>query len=141
MFNVKNKMNDMGVSPVIGVILMVAVTVILAAVIGSFVLGLGSNVEQNPQAGVTFDQDGDSVSVQVVSMSNADYLRVSVDSDSGASLASDFTNVAEGDGSANNLENVGESGTVEGLGDGDTITVVGSLDGTESVIQTYSYSG
>lgn len=35
---------DRGVSPVIGVILMVAITVILAAVIGTFVLGLGDNL-------------------------------------------------------------------------------------------------
>jgi flagellin-like protein len=34
------------VSPVIGVILMVAITVILAAVIGTFVLGLGDQVQQ-----------------------------------------------------------------------------------------------
>jgi len=39
-----------GVSPVIGVILMVAITVILAAVIGTFVLGLGDSLEQAPQA-------------------------------------------------------------------------------------------
>jgi len=38
------------VSPVIGVILMVAITVILAAVIGTFVLGLGENVQSAPQA-------------------------------------------------------------------------------------------
>ncbi|WP_435098458.1 type IV pilin [Halarchaeum sp. P4] len=43
--------DDRGVSPVIGVILMVAITVILAAVIGTFVLGLGSQVgNQAPQA-------------------------------------------------------------------------------------------
>lgn len=36
------------VSPVIGVILMVAITVILAAVIGAFVLGLGSQVSASP---------------------------------------------------------------------------------------------
>ncbi|WP_255151804.1 type IV pilin [Halorarius halobius] len=36
------------VSPVIGVILMVAITVILAAVIGTFVLGLGQNVQASP---------------------------------------------------------------------------------------------
>ncbi|ELK55548.1 flagellin-like protein, partial [Haloferax sp. BAB-2207] len=35
---------DDAVSPVIGVILMVAITVILAAVIGTFVLGLGDQV-------------------------------------------------------------------------------------------------
>lgn len=36
------------VSPVIGVILMVAITVILAAVIGAFVLGLGTQVSTSP---------------------------------------------------------------------------------------------
>ncbi|MEF8887928.1 MAG: type IV pilin N-terminal domain-containing protein, partial [Haloarculaceae archaeon] len=41
---------DRGVSPVIGVILMVAITVILAAVIATFVLGLGEQVSQtSPQ--------------------------------------------------------------------------------------------
>lgn len=41
---------DRAVSPVIGVILMVAITVILAAVIGSFVLGLGDQLDsQGPQ--------------------------------------------------------------------------------------------
>ncbi|MEF8771593.1 type IV pilin N-terminal domain-containing protein, partial [Halodesulfurarchaeum sp.] len=42
-----------GVSPVIGVILMVAITVILAAVIGSFVLGIGGDIQQAPQASLT----------------------------------------------------------------------------------------
>jgi len=48
--------DDDAVSPVIGVILMVAITVILAAVIGTFVLGLGDQVQQNaPQTSFTFD--------------------------------------------------------------------------------------
>ncbi|WP_254823128.1 type IV pilin [Haloglomus halophilum] len=47
--------ND-AVSPVIGVILMVAITVILAAVIGTFVLGLGDQVsDTSPTASFTFD--------------------------------------------------------------------------------------
>jgi flagellin-like protein len=47
---------DRAVSPVIGVILMVAITVILAAVIGTFVLGLGDQVSESaPQAQFTFD--------------------------------------------------------------------------------------
>jgi flagellin-like protein len=46
--------DDDAVSPVIGVILMVAITVILAAVIGTFVLGLGGNVSSAPQAQVSF---------------------------------------------------------------------------------------
>ncbi len=52
--------DDRAVSPVIGVILMVAITVILAAVIGTFVLGLGSNIQQNVQAGVSAQADSGS---------------------------------------------------------------------------------
>lgn len=47
--------DDNAVSPVIGVILMVAITVILAAVIGAFVLDLGGNQEQTPQATWGYD--------------------------------------------------------------------------------------
>ena len=48
--------DDEAVSPVIGVILMVAITVILAAVIGTFVLGLGDQVQStSPQASFQFD--------------------------------------------------------------------------------------
>lgn len=50
--------DDDAVSPVIGVILMVAITVILAAVIATFVLGLGDSVSNNaPQASFSFDYD------------------------------------------------------------------------------------
>jgi flagellin-like protein len=54
--------DDDAVSPVIGVILMVAITVILAAVIASFVLGLGGNQQATPTASFTFDytQNSDS---------------------------------------------------------------------------------
>jgi flagellin-like protein len=49
---------DNAVSPVIGVILMVAITVILAAVIATFVLGLGDQVSNTaPQATFSFDYD------------------------------------------------------------------------------------
>jgi flagellin-like protein len=48
--------DDRAVSPVIGVILMVAITVILAAVIGTFVLGLGDRVSTStPSASFSFD--------------------------------------------------------------------------------------
>jgi len=39
------KRRDEAVSPVIGVILMVAITVILAAVVGAFVFGMGTDVQ------------------------------------------------------------------------------------------------
>lgn len=71
---------ESGVSPVVGVILMVAVTVILSTVIGVFVLDLGENTQDNPRASVLIDQDikgngGDfAAEVQVHSMDNADYI-------------------------------------------------------------------
>ncbi|SNR23443.1 type IV pilin [Halorubrum vacuolatum] len=47
------------VSPVIGVILMVAITVILAAVVGTFVLGLGDSLrDTSPSASYDWDQRG-----------------------------------------------------------------------------------
>ncbi|WP_129598933.1 type IV pilin [Methanohalophilus profundi] len=71
-FDLKRK--DDAVSPVIGVILMVAITVILAAVIASFVFGLGSP-ESAPQASIKatdvnatgftlVHQGGDSIDLQ-----------------------------------------------------------------------------
>ncbi|QSG02294.1 type IV pilin [Natranaeroarchaeum sulfidigenes] len=42
--------DENAVSPVIGVILMVAITVILAAVIGAFVIGIGDEQQTVPQA-------------------------------------------------------------------------------------------
>ena len=54
------------VSPVIGVILMVAITVILAAVIGTFVLGLGEQVQSNsPNAQFEFDYDNSSDTMDI----------------------------------------------------------------------------
>ena len=61
--------DDEAVSPVIGVILMVAITVILAAVIATFVLGLGDQISNTaPQASFSFDytedeSDGDTLQV------------------------------------------------------------------------------
>ncbi|ACV48973.1 MULTISPECIES: type IV pilin [Halomicrobium] len=57
--------DDDAVSPVIGVILMVAITVILAAVIASFVLGLGDQTSQAPQASFGFEYDSDKGEVTV----------------------------------------------------------------------------
>ena len=50
---------ERAVSPVIGVILMVAITVILAAVIGAFVLGIGGDQASTPQASISLDAPGD----------------------------------------------------------------------------------
>ena len=55
--------NEKAVSPVIGVILMVAITVILAAVIASFVFGLGAKAPKSaPQAQLALSDHTDSIS-------------------------------------------------------------------------------
>jgi len=61
------------VSPVIGVILMVAITVILAAVIGTFVLGLGENVDGTATGGVSIDQEpGQSATITIIDVGTFD---------------------------------------------------------------------
>ena len=49
------KKNEEAVSPVIGVILMVAVTVILAAVIAAFVFGMAGNMQKSKVVAATAD--------------------------------------------------------------------------------------
>ena len=52
------KRNEDAVSPVIGVILMVAITVILAAVIAAFVFGMVGNVQGAKVVGLTVTNNG-----------------------------------------------------------------------------------
>jgi archaeal type IV pilus assembly protein PilA len=112
-----------GVSPVIGVVLMVAVVVILAAVIGAFVLGLGGEQQTTPQASFSV-QDGTLV------MSGGDTL--------------DGENIAvEGDGVASSSA-TGEitAGTeVAELSDTGAVRVIYTGNGQSSVIWRTTLDG
>ncbi|MDS0222157.1 type IV pilin N-terminal domain-containing protein [Haloarcula sp. S1AR25-5A] len=67
--------DDDAVSPVIGVILMVAITVILAAVIASFVLGLGDQAQQaTPQASFSWDYEGGSTETVTITHDGGDSI-------------------------------------------------------------------
>lgn len=70
--------DERAVSPVIGVILMVAITVILAAVIAAFVLDLGQSQSANVNAGVSWSEDGSTgdVTVQLTDMGNAEEVEI-----------------------------------------------------------------
>jgi len=61
---VKMLKDKKGVSPVIGVILMVAITVILAAVIATFVFGMGSKVKAAPNAQLVLSDAEDKLDTQ-----------------------------------------------------------------------------
>lgn len=116
------------VSPVIGVILMVAITVILAAVIGTFVMGLGNNVDKNAQAGVSFDQNSTAVDIQLTSLGNVNDV-------SSFSVAA---NGACGTPTPVNFTKVGDIITVDSCAAGDKITVTASVDGDTNVVATYT---
>jgi len=67
--------DDDAVSPVIGVILMVAITVILAAVIASFVLGLGDQAQQaTPQASFSWEYEGGATETLTVTHDGGDSI-------------------------------------------------------------------
>ena len=70
--------DERAVSPVIGVILMVAITVILAAVIGAFVIGIGEDQEVQPTASFNFDftaaEDTEQDAEVVISHSTGDSI-------------------------------------------------------------------
>ena len=132
------------VSPVIGVILMVAITVILAAVIGTFVLGLGDEIQgsQTPQASFTFDYDaggtpndgtldithdgGDKLQNSQVSVKFA-----GTDDGSGASVSSDFpTEIAAGD-----------TATVSNVDSQQTVRVVWEASGGDETATLGKWTG
>ncbi|RQG97696.1 type IV pilin [Natrarchaeobius chitinivorans] len=66
------------VSPVVGVILVVAITVILAAVVAGLVLDIGSDIDEEVQAGVsiTVQHDPQYLEVQVTTLGNADHINI-----------------------------------------------------------------
>jgi len=84
----KFRENEDAVSPVIGVILMVAITVILAAVIAAFVFGMTGNIETQKNVALTAKQISDNqlqVTVQSgADLSTLDYLRIEVAPSEGA---------------------------------------------------------
>ncbi|MGA9400935.1 type IV pilin [Haladaptatus sp.] len=128
-----SKLSDSrGVSPVIGVILMVAITVILAAVIGTFVMGLGNNVDKNAQVGVSFDQvSSNKVDVQLTQLGN-------VQSAENVSVTSQDCKVGgEIDGSKN-FDEVGGIITASNCESGDKIVVKATVSGKPSVVSTYT---
>ncbi|WP_089649796.1 type IV pilin [Halobacterium hubeiense] len=123
--------DERGVSPVIGVILMVAITVILAAVIASFVLGFGDSVNETVQAGADVSQNDDGTATATwISEGTASELEVSAENADG--------NVT--------LEQVGDSATIQYYGpdpatDADANTVNVTADGGNEITVQVTVTG
>jgi len=142
--------DDDAVSPVIGVILMVAITVILAAVIASFVLGLGdSAAQETPTASFSFDFEADNSAVGGNDLENGtapssgeDGL-LTVTHDGGDSIESDNLQLNDGGNQGpispwSNEVTAGVSVTVE-IDNTDTVSVIwtGDSGDTSSALATY----
>ena len=94
--------DDRAVSPVIGVILMVAITVILAAVIASFVLGFGNSMSGNANAGVDIAAEDGEATVTWISEGNADHVNVTINGNTEQlSGVSDVITIQSGDTGTN----------------------------------------
>ena len=86
--------NEDAVSPVIGVMLMLVVTIVIAAVVAAFAGGLGSDVEMAPTAALDIDVYADG--------------KVKIESLSGETLIKNDIEVKVGEAK----EKLGESGTL-----------------------------
>jgi len=111
--------DDNAVSPVIGVILMVAITVILAAVIGTFVLGLGDTAQTKSPA-ASFDTD----------YSSAD-SELTLTHESGDAIDAERLKLTGGDVAAgSNVDHFGDADDMNAdeMSSGDSITIKGASD-------------
>lgn len=122
--------NERAVSPVIGVILMVAITVILAAVIATFVLDLGSNQSSNINAGVDFSESGDEVTTELINSGNADNIYVRIQESNGQTAYLNPNGDLEGKKEDANSWRVGNSASINtaDLGTNDDVTAGSNLD-------------
>ena len=113
-----------GVTSVIGVVMMVSITVVLASVTGTMTMGMANDLSKNAQAGVSFSQDGGEVTASLVSVQSGGEFELSTEDCSG--------------GVEKKLEEIGEARTVSGCGSGDKLIVTGRNDGSKTLIQQYT---
>ena len=145
--------DDDAVSPVIGVILMVAITVILAAVIASFVLGLGDSTQTTPSASFDFDyQQGDSSTDDTFSTGTTGDGILIITHESGDSIDATQIDITGSSETASNSMNLVDDGSFTSsdeisagtefsvrMNDGDSIRVVytGESGDSSSTLQTF----
>ncbi|WP_136690121.1 type IV pilin [Halorhabdus amylolytica] len=125
--------DDDAVSPVIGVILMVAITVILAAVIATFVLGLGEQISSTaPQASFEYDFNSSSNNLTITHTGGDTLDNSTVSFNYGNSSASPaivkhWGTDSIGAGNSVVIENVYQGDTVQVIwksGDGDQTSIL-----------------
>jgi len=115
--------NEDAVSPVIGVILMVAITVILAAVIAAFVFGMAGNISKTKIVAATASQQGAST-IYITYQGGQDHTQVASLSYIIGTTPGNFASTAVG----TSVQGIGTTGQ-------DKVTVTATfVDGSSQVI-------
>jgi FlaG/FlaF family flagellin (archaellin) len=139
--------DERSVSPVIGVVLIVAIAVVTMAVVGVIAFGFG--VDPNPNAEVDFSQSRSPSGDREITITYTDAARaecVGVIEAGGATAASgDWTDVSGCDSGATGvgsvpvleLESLGDAGTLTDVDSDEEILVVVHFEGRNVVIEDF----
>lgn len=117
--------DDVGISPIVGLILMITITVVLSFLVGHLIFGFSSilDTESDSETGVNIENTQNGVEITVVKLKN------------------DATVLVK-DGNGNTLSTInsaGETKTITSLSEGDKITILEQYNGETTVIQTHTY--
>ncbi len=134
----KSWKNRSGVSPVIATILMVAITVVLAAVLYVMVMGFGGNSGSTPSASLTKNASTGHIVIGISSATSNASMKFSV----GSTVSTTLDQASSGHITANGVTvtfiDVGGDGKVTA---GDYFTVSGTATGSPSLSLLYVSSG
>lgn len=143
----KEDSSNLGVSSIIGVILMIALTILLATVVGTYAFNLADSVlSQPPQAGVSFDQEYDAfhdvyiVTAVLNTAPNVDYVDLRGDKVDSSACSDALDSAGLGTNPKSQVDQVGSSAYVCVDGSGGEIRAVGVTSDGQQVIQSHSVS-
>jgi flagellin-like protein len=130
--------NDSAVSPVIGILLMVSITVILAAIVAAFVFGMAGGIKTTKTVAVTVQQpESGKITVTYVGGQDSgsfDYAKVIVVPDSGTVT---YYHAAEKYSNGTAIAAVASPGTASdgilGSEVGSMVTAIGTFSGRNNV--------
>jgi flagellin-like protein len=122
--------DEEAVSPVIGVILMVAITVILAAVIAAFVFGMSGSVAKTKSVAATATQSGNEITVVYQGGNDDPYFINATAKMNGTLCAEAGSSPADGV-----MLSVGDVAVCTGTPQQDHVVVIASFtDGSQQII-------
>jgi len=159
-----NNSSHKGVSPVIGVVILVAITIIIGVVLANFAFNITDRFTDSADATVSFQQDATGTSgeytatIRVVGMSNADYLAVTAVSENSNTYDTDYVGSRTGDeitpsdveyapDTPTDSPSISDNGailirngdrvTINNLESGDRVQIFGGLNGKENLITDF----